>query len=244
MCGDSTSIDAVEKLMNKEQPDLIYTDPPYGINIVTNGQVGGGGAFGKGKKQKSKGKRIEANKYHEIIGDNSIDVALHAIQIIKSIKAKVQIIWGGNYYANALDNSNCWIVWDKQTGESTFADAELAWTNQSSKVRIFQHRWSGICKASEHGQKRVHPTQKPIVLAEWCFEIYGKNSRSVLDLFGGSGSTLIACEKTARDCRMMELDPKYCDVIIKRWQDFTGQEATNETTGKTFAETKSKMEGK
>jgi DNA modification methylase len=80
----------------------------------------------------------------------------------------------------------------------------------------------------------VHPTQKPVALAVEALDKTTRASASVLDIFGGSGSTLIACEKTARDCRMMELDPKYCDVIVKRWQDFTGQEATLEATGETF----------
>jgi len=79
-------------------------------------------------------------------------------------------------------------------------------------------------KDSERGLARVHPTQKPIALAEWAFD-YFKNVLIVLDLFGGSGSTLIACEKTNRHCRMMELDPKYCDVIIQRWEEFTGNKA-------------------
>jgi DNA modification methylase len=80
----------------------------------------------------------------------------------------------------------------------------------------------------------VHPTQKPVALAEWFFSRWGKRGNIVVDLYGGSGSTLIACEKTSRHCRMMEIDPAYCDVIIKRWQDFTGQEATLEGSGETF----------
>jgi len=225
MCGDSTSKEQVAKLMDGEKADMVFTDPPYGIKIVSNNQIGGGGAFGTGKKEKAGGRHIEANKYADIIGDDSIETAVEAIKIIKSLEIKTQIIWGGNYYATELENSNCWIVWDKETGESTFADAELAWTNQETKVQIFKHRWSGICKASEHGEKRVHPTQKPIALAEWCFDNYGNECKSVLDLFGGSGSTLIACEIRGKGCFMMEFAPSYCDVIIQRWEEFTGNKA-------------------
>ena len=82
-------------------------------------------------------------------------------------------------------------------------------------------------------ERRVHPTQKPSALAEWCFKKF-KAGIIIADLFGGSGSTLIACEKTNRHSRLMELDPKYCDVIIKRWQDFTGKYAILESTGETF----------
>jgi DNA modification methylase len=91
-----------------------------------------------------------------------------------------------------------------------------------------------MIKDSEHGQRRVHPTQKPVALIEWVIDYY-RDVRTVLDLFGGSGSTLIACEKKGVDALIMELTPYYCDVIIKRWQDFTGKEAVHEATGATYA---------
>ncbi len=212
MCGDSTSITDVEKLMNGNSVDMVYTDPPYGISIVNeSGHVGGG-------------KLAQVGTYAPVANDDSIDVAVEAIQTLKTLKAKVEIIWGGNYYANYLDNSSCWIVWDKDN-TGNFADAELAWTNQKTSVRIFKHTWNGMIKASEHGQKRVHPTQKPIALAEWCYEQYGKECKTVLDLFAGSGSSLIACETKKKQGFMMELSPAYCDVIVKRWEDFTGKKA-------------------
>ena len=231
MCGDSTSIDGVDKLMSGQKADMVYTDPPYGISIVKVNKVGGDKAFGK----VGGGKVVKANTYAPIAGDETIDVAIEAIQVIKTLNAKVEIVWGGNYYANALDNSSCWIVWDKDN-TGNFADAELAWTNQPTAVRIFKHTWNGMIKASEHGQKRVHPTQKPVKLAEWCFDEYGEKCETVLDLFCGSGSTLIACEAKKKTGYMMELSPHYCDVIVKRWQDFTGKKATLEATGQTFDE--------
>lgn len=221
MCGDSTSVNAVDKLMDGAMVDMVYTDPPYGVSIVgKNGHVGGG-------------KLAKVGTYAPIAGDDTIDVALEAIQVIKTLGAKIEIIWGGNYYANALENSSCWIVWDKDNS-GNFADAELAWTNQDTAVRIFKHTWNGMIKASEHGQKRVHPTQKPVKLSEWCFDQYGAKAKTVLDLFCGSGSTLIACESKGKVGYMMELSPHYCDVIVKRWQDFTGKEATLEETGETY----------
>jgi len=226
MCGDSTSINAVEKLMDGKSVDMVYTDPPYGISIVSNGSVGGSKPFGSVGGSNI----VKVNQYAPIAGDDSIDVAVEAIQTIKTLEAKVEIIWGGNYYANYLDNSSCWIVWDKQN-TGNFADAELAWTNQKTAVRIFQHMWNGMIKGSEKGQKRVHPTQKPIALAEWCYEQYGKECETVLDLFAGSGSSLIACETKKKQGFMMELSPAYCDVIVKRWQDFTGKQAILETQG-------------
>jgi len=224
MCEDSTSIDAVERLLDGNKIDLVFTDPPYGISIVgSNGHVGGDGL-------------AKVNTYAPIAGDDTIDVAIEAIHIIKTLGAKVEIIWGGNYYANSLPNSSCWIVWDKR-GEmagSNFADCELAWTNQDTAVRKFAHTWRGMIKASEHGTKRVHPTQKPVALAEWCIENYGKDCETILDLFGGSGFTLIAAEKKGKSSFTMELSPHYCDVIIKRWQEYTGQEAMLQSTKETF----------
>jgi len=236
MCGDSTSIDAVEKLMDGRSVDCVYTDPPYGISIVQGSKVGGVGAFG-GKKNEKKDKSnvIASSNFAPVANDDSIDVAVSAIALISTLGAKVEIIWGGNYYAASLPNSSCWIVWDKKNS-GNFADCELAWTNQNTAVRKFEHMWNGMVKASEHGQKRVHPTQKPIALSEWCLDNYAEDCATVLDLFGGSGSTLIACETRGKDCFMMELASPYCDVIIKRWQDFTGQEAVLEATGEKFAE--------
>lgn len=232
MCGDSTSIDAVEKLMDGQKADMVFTDPPYGISIVSDGGKVGG------KKNEKRGtvggsNRVECNVYAPVAGDDSIDVAVEAIQVIATLGAKVEIIWGGNYYAARLPNSSCWLVWDKKNS-GNFADCELAWTNQKTAVRKFEHMWNGMVKASEHGQKRVHPTQKPVALAAWCLEQYGAECKSVLDLFGGSGFTLIACEQKNKTGYIMELSASYVDIIVQRWQEFTGQTATLESTGKPF----------
>ena len=225
MCGDSTSIDAVDRLMDGQKADMVFTDPPYGVSIVKGGKVGGDSL-------------AKTGNYAAVAGDESIDVAIEAIQVIKTLDAKVEIIWGGNYYANALENSSCWIVWDKrgEMASNNFADCELAWTNQKTAVRKFTHVWSGMIKGSEHGQKRVHPTQKPIALAEWCIDSYGKECDTVLDLFGGSGFTLMGCETKNKNAFLMELSESYIDVIINRWQNFTGKEAVHIESGKTYAE--------
>jgi DNA modification methylase len=235
MCGDSTSVDAVEKLMDGNKVEMVFTDPPYGISIVSGGgKVGGSGAFG-GKKNEKKDKSniIESSNFAPVAGDDSIDVAVEAIQVIATLGAKVEIIWGGNYYANSLPNSSCWLVWDKQN-TGNFADCELAWTNQTTAVRKFEHMWNGMVKASEHGQKRVHPTQKPVALAAWCIEQYGEDCEVVLDLFGGSGFTLIACEQKKKKGYVMELSASYVDVIVQRWQEFTGKTAFLESTNEPF----------
>ena len=224
MCGDSTSIDAVDRLMNGVNADMVYTDPPYGVSVVKNEKVGAD--FGIAKK----------GIYNNIIGDETINTAIDCYNLCLSLEIPVLCFWGGNYFASKLNDTSCWIIWDKRedTGiKNTFADCEIAWTNQSKPSRIYRQLWNGMIRKGEH-EKRVHPTQKPIALAEWCFEELNPKGKTVLDLFGGSGSTLIACEKTGRHCYMMELSPEYIDVIIKRWMQFTRKEAILESTGESF----------
>jgi site-specific DNA-methyltransferase (adenine-specific) len=207
-CLDATSESSLECLV-LEQVDMIYTDPPYGIEHS-----------GKGITGDAKG-----NDFGEILGDSDLSAAKDVYQITKDKYPKAShVFWGANYFASAVDDGYGWIVWDKQREGETFSGAELAFVNKGVKVNVFRHQWHGMIKASERGQSRVHPTQKPIALASWVFDNYGK-PKTVLDFFGGSGSTLIACEQTNRTCYMMELDPKYCDVIIERWEKLTGQKA-------------------
>lgn len=215
MCGDSTSIDAVEKLVNGIKIDLCYTDPPYGINE-------------KGDRTARK-TGLAKNHNFKDFKDDTIDYAVEAYQIVEgALQVQRQVWWGANYYCHALPQSNNWFVWDKRVEEKmtdTQSDCELAWVKSKwSSVRIFRHLWKGFNKDSERNQQRVHPTQKPVALAEWAFD-YFKEVNNVLDLFGGSGSTLIACEKTNKKCFMMEFEPYYCDVIVKRWEEFTGKKA-------------------
>jgi DNA modification methylase len=226
MCGDSTSIDAVEKLVNSTKIDLCYTDPPYGIN----------------EKGDRTARKTGLAKNHNLkdFKDDTIDYAVEAYQIVEGVlQVQRQVWWGANYYCHALPQSNNWFVWDKRVDDKmkdTQSDCELAWVKSKwSSVRIFRHLWKGFNKDSERNQPRVHPTQKPVSLAEWSFD-YFKEVNTVLDLFGGSGSALIACEKTKRSCFMMEFEPHYCDVIIKRWQEFTGKIAVHADTNKPFAE--------
>jgi DNA modification methylase len=228
MCGNSKSIDDLNLLMNGIKADMVYTDPPYGINEETDRDLA------------SRTKVCKANTFSKIIGDDSIETAIAAYNLCEGFEIPVMVFWGANYYCHSLPQSNNWLIWDKRVEDKQRdmnSDCELAWVKSSANsVRIFRHLWKGMIKASENGEGRVHPTQKPIALAEWCFNEYGKNAQSIIDLFGGSGSTLIACEKTNRQCLMMELSPLYCDVIIKRWKNFSGKDAILESNQKTYKE--------
>jgi DNA modification methylase len=223
MCGDSTDAGSVAILMGGQKADMVFTDPPYGINE-------------KGDRSK-RGGATQGGNFKDFI-DDSIEYAVKAFNICDELNIPRQVWWGANYYAHHIPQSNNWFVWDKRVEDKqkdTQSDCELAWVKSKwSSVRIFRHLWKGMLKDSERGQSRVHPTQKPVELAIWSFD-YFKDVTSVLDLFLGSGSTLIACEKTNRKCYGMELDPHYVDVIIKRWQEFTGKEAVHED-GRKFNE--------
>jgi 16S rRNA G966 N2-methylase RsmD len=206
LCGDATSPTDISILLDGVLPDMVFTDPPYGIKVQMNNP----GTVCKGT----------------IMGDDTTDVAAAAYNLCAAMNVPL-LFWGANHYvADAkLPNASCWVVWDKQGGKHVdHADCELAWTNLKGPARVFKHIWDGFRRDSEKGERRVHPTQKPVAL---LIEILGffKAGRDILDLFGGSGSTLIACEKTKRSALLMEIDPKYCDVIVSRWEKATGKKA-------------------
>jgi len=222
MCGDSTDRAQVERLMDGKKADMVFTDPPYGVSVVPRTGSVGGSVMAKN------------GVYRPIIGDDSVDVARTVCALIMSLKPSTAIVWGANYFASSLPDETKWIVWDKKRPQdTTFSDCELAWTNKTGGIRKYEFLWNGMMQEGQR-EKRVHPTQKPVGLVEKVFADYP--SESVLDLFGGSGSTLMACEKTGREARLMELDPAYVDVIVRRWQDFTGKTATLDGDGRTFAE--------
>lgn len=204
LCGDSTDIDMVLKLIGENKKLSIYTDPPYGINE-------------KGDRS-NRGGLTQGNNLPDF-KDDSIQYAIDAYNITREFNPLKEVWWGANYYCHTLPQTNNWLVWDKRVEEKqrdTQSDCELAWVKDGhSSIRIFRHLWKGMIKASEHGQKRVHPTQKPIELASYCFNEYDMGS-TILDLFGGSGATMVACHQTKRNCLMMEFEPHYCQVIIDR----------------------------
>lgn len=216
MCGDSTKAEDVERLMNGEKADLVFTDPPYGISVVQGNSVGGSkpatfGTVGGGKVCK-------VHTYEKIIGDETTETAKKSFDIYKDISEN-QIIFGGNYFTDFLRPSKCWLVWDKQN-TGNFADCELAWTSFDKGAKLYHWLWNGMSRKgnrTEEGKTRVHPTQKPVGMIKEILKDFSEENEIILDVFGGSGSTLIACEELNRKCRMIEMSPAYCDVIRRRY---------------------------
>ena len=181
--------------------DAIIADPPYGTGINAKGGLG------------------NSKVPMALIGDEDPELARRSVLAFAGVGA-VQVWWGANYYSDACTGSPCWIVWDKDHHGMTFADAELAWVTDTSPVRVFRHAWSGMRRASERDTAREHPTQKPVALYVWTMDGRVPEGGTILDPFGGSGSTLIAAAQTGRVARLIELDPKYCDVIRRRWHRY------------------------
>jgi DNA modification methylase len=205
LCGDSTDSDLVARLMDGQKADMVFTDPPYGIKVVNkNGKVGGGT------------KEYPTAKFSEIIGDDTTDTAKEFYQTCISLGMENFIIWGGNYFTDFLIPSRCWLIWFKNhIVDRTFANCELAWTNINHNSKTYQITWDGYTKEGESGSK-VHPSQKPIKLCSDVLSDFTNENNIVYDGFLGSGSTMVASHQLKRKCYGMELDPKYCQVIIDR----------------------------
>ena len=228
MCGDSTDKATVELLMNGNKADMVLSDPPYGMFLDTDFSDIKGSMKSIGRKNHTKG-----NKYDKVIGDNE-DFTPELISTFFENFAycKEMFLFGADYFAEILPNKNegSWLVWDKRKesqADAIGSEFELCWSKSKHKRRMLRHDWFGFL-SSQNGadaRNRVHPTQKPITLLVDIIEQWGNRCNNIVDLYGGSGSTLIACEQLNRNCYMMELDPKYIDVIIERWEQFTGEKA-------------------
>jgi DNA modification methylase len=223
LCGDSTDSDAVARLMNGEKADMVFTDPPYGMKLDAD--------YSGMKSDILKG-GIGGKKYDNIMGDHD-DFSEELINTIFACfnDCKEIFIWGADYFAELLPNKNdgSWIVWDKRANgnddiqEDKSSDKmygstfELCWSKTKHKRDIARIKWAGIFgMPSQDTKGRVHPTQKPIELANWFFNKWGKSGDLVADLYLGGGTTMVASEQLNRKCYGMELDPKYCQVIVAR----------------------------
>jgi site-specific DNA-methyltransferase (adenine-specific) len=188
-------IDYLRSLPNNAV-DLLLTDPPYGIGIAKNGYVGKGTQFAK----KAWDAKRPAQEYFQ-----------EMLRVSRN-----QIIWGGNYFADYLPPSRCWLVWYKRDNLPilSFADCELAWTSFDRTAMVFNCRWYGFVKDSR--EKKVHPTQKALAVMEWCIEEFSHESYTILDPFMGSGSMLVAAKRLGRNYIGVERDIEYLRIAQDR----------------------------
>jgi site-specific DNA-methyltransferase (adenine-specific) len=233
MCGDSTSIDAVEKLMDKGLADSLITDPPYNVAYV-----------GKTKDAMTiQNDRMSDDSFRQFLRDAFVagDAVMKQGAVFYIWHADLE---GYNFRGACKDAGwtvrQC-LIWKKQTlvmGRQDYhwkhEPCLYGWKEGAGHLWATDRKQTTILEFDRPLKSTLHPTMKPVELIEYQVLNNTKGQDVVLDLFAGSGSTLIACEKTGRINRSMELDPKYCDVIVQRWQAFTGHTATLEGTGKPF----------
>lgn len=263
MCGDSTSIEAVEKLTDGKLVDMVWTDPPY--NVAYEGGTGmtiqnddmGDAQF----KQFLTDAFVAAYAVTKMGGPiyiahaDSEGINFRTAMTDAGWDQKQTLIWVKNSLVMGRQDYQ-WqhepilYGWKPGAAHSWYGfrnkttvindDVKLNSLDKKELIRIITAMQNAekttIIRENKPHRNDIHPTMKPVALVETMLENSSQERELVLDLFGGGGSTLIACEKTNRQARLMELDPKYVDVIVKRWQDFTGKKATHAETGKTFAE--------
>lgn len=223
MCGDSTDKATVEKLMDGHKADMVFTDPPYGVSYT------GGLQFKNGQVEKNN---------REMIKNDDVDIYDDVFRILADFSNGACYIWFADTKAATLYNAaeqygeiHALIIWVKNGGYGALNanykqkhEPCLYWKPKNAKLNFCGATTeTTIWEINKDGVNEYHPTQKPVALPAKAIRNHDANT--VLDIFGGSGSTLIACEQLERSCYMMELDPKYVDVIISRWEQFTGEKA-------------------
>lgn len=223
MCGDSTDKATVELLMDGKKADMVFTDPPYGVSYT------GGLQFKDGYVEKNN---------REMIKNDDIDIYEDVFKILSQFANGACYIWFAGTKAASLYSAaekygeiHALVIWVKNGGYGALNanykqkhEPCLYWKPKNAKLNFCgDTTQTTVWEINKDGVNEFHPTQKPIALPAKA--IKNHKAETVLDLFGGSGSTLVACEQLDRTCYMMELDPKYCDVIIKRWEKFTGEKA-------------------
>jgi len=239
MCGDSTSIEQAEQLMAGTNADLVFTDPPY--NVAYSGR-------GQNNLGTIKNDDMPAVDFEQFCRDlfatyHAVMKPLACIYVCHPDSQSAPKLAFEKTFAEQFKKSST-IIWMKQSAGMGWQDYRAqhepilyGWKDGDKGKHFFSgdRTKTTVWKIGRDAQTTYkHPTQKPVALPEEAINNSSKGQDLVLDLFGGSGSTLIACEKTGRINRSMELDPKYCDVIVQRWQEFTGQTATLESNGKPF----------
>lgn len=204
--------DCLELLQELPKADALITDPPYGMKTNTMNK-----SSGRGKNMANGFRYVEAKDYGVLAGD---DKPFDPAPWLGFRKA---ILWGGNHFCSRLPDASKWLVWDKreETSPDDNADVELAWTNLGGAARMHRQLWRGICRRGEEnislGVERVHPTQKPVALMQWCVDQCKLKPRStILDPFMGSGTTGVAAVRAGHDFVGVELEQRYFEIACER----------------------------
>ena len=193
ICADSLEI---MKQLPDNSIDLVLTDPPYGINITKSQRL-------------VKERWLDCSEW-----DKEIPPKEFFDEMIRI--SKNQIIWGWNYFLDYLWNTRCFLIWDKNNSGRDFADCEMAWTNVDAVARIHKERPQNM-----DWYKKLHPTQKPKQLFNWCLENYSEPWDIILDCFWGSWTTAVSCIEKWRQYIVIEKEPKYCEIAERRTRNTT-----------------------
>ena len=237
LCGDSTQIESVEKVLAGGLADMVFCDPPYNVN------------YGSTMKDKLRGKDRKiandnlGNDFEKFLYDACVNILVVAKGAVYICMSSSELHTLEKAFREAGGHWSTFVIWAK----NTFTMGRSDYQRQYEPILYgwkegTDHFW---CGARDQGDiwfikkphvNDLHPTMKPVELVERAVRNSSKTRDTVLDPFGGSGTTLIACERTRRQARLIEMEPKYCDVIVRRWQEHTGQMATLEADGQTFNE--------
>lgn len=217
LCGDARKPEDVERLMQGRTPALGNHDVPYGVKERTDrGAKGRGkmiGSTNPGAPNRRSRALAPAQNFRPVEGDAEPFDPAHLLATGHRL-----ILWGANHYASRLPDSKAWLIWDKREGTPSDdnADGEAAWTNLGGPLRIIGHKWRGLIKASERGEKRLAPTQKPVAVMVEINERWTKPGEILADWYMGSGPVLLACERTGRIGYGMDITPRYVAVTLER----------------------------
>lgn len=235
LCGDSTLIDSYQTLLGEELADMVFTDPPYNVNYANSAK----------DKMRGKSRPIQNDNLGADFGAFLYDVCTNLMMVCKGAiyicmsSSELHTLYGA--FSEAGGKWSTFIIWAK----NTFTLGRADYQRQYEPILYgwkdgHKHYWCGardqgdIWHINKPVKNDLHPTMKPVELVERTLHNSSKTKDIILDAFGGSGTTMIACEKTGRRARLIELEPKYADVIVKRWQDFTGKKAMLAVTGQSF----------
>lgn len=240
LCGDSSLIDSYQTLLGEELADMVFTDPPYNVNYANSMK----------DKMRGKARPIQNDNLGDDFGAFLYDVCTNLMMVNKGAlyicmsSSELHTLY--NAFTDAGGKWSTFIIWAKNTFTLGRADYQrqyepilYGWKNGNEHFWCGARDQSDVWFVNKPAKNDLHPTMKPVELVERALHNSSKTKDIVLDAFGGSGTTMIACEKTGRRARLIELEPKYADVIVKRWQEFTGKAATLAATGQSFSELES-----